>query len=547
MLAPLPARADELIVGALRDQDGAVVAGALVMALDARGAPLARDRSAADGTFALAPAVRPAAVLIAADDADPLRVRVPADGSPIAAIVRRHRSAAAVPTAGDLAALPAGSLAEIASVVAYRVAFPTLVSDRWLAGGRGVVTVEGLPFYRRGDGGDTTALLPTHAAGALTVRDALQAPWYGDRAGGGSIDVRLFDRSDAARMTNGDAVLALGRDAGVLGATSSDPDGSRTLYAAHGAARFGPLAASAVALGGTAAGTRYAGIGTELRAATQRVDLAAHLGFTRDDASTSGLRDDGSVVDFALDASGRGPNAIALRARWRQERGVLGATEAEHHDAALVFGTTRGGSARVAAALAVAYGAEEGYVSAPAAGAALLPSLALDAPLGSGWSVHAGTGVSTLGTPGYATARASLGEISLAYADHRRVRAELVAYAEGAAQPKGLNRGFAARLGWEFAPRLALRAWALRDGDRVAGTTQAYPGGALQSIAVGSLFDRDLVWLTWESAARVDVLLRARRLEANVRVPLGGRYALTLGTSRRRNATAALSLGLTAR
>ena len=98
----------------------------------------------------------------------------------------------------------------------YRVAFPTTISDRWLARGRGVTTVEGLPFYRRGDGGDATSLLPAHAFGALGVRDALQAPWYGDRAGGGVVDARLFDRADAVRATNRDAALALGRDPVVL-------------------------------------------------------------------------------------------------------------------------------------------------------------------------------------------------------------------------------------------------------------------------------------------------------------------------------------------
>ena len=57
---PFPAQADELVVGALRDQDGSVVAGAAVVALDAGGSVLARDRSAADGTFALTAPSRPA-------------------------------------------------------------------------------------------------------------------------------------------------------------------------------------------------------------------------------------------------------------------------------------------------------------------------------------------------------------------------------------------------------------------------------------------------------------------------------------------------------
>ncbi len=158
-------RADELVVGALRDQDGAIVAGAAITALDARGGVLARDRSASDGTFALSTATRPASVLIAAPDADPLRIAVPSDGSPITAIVRRYRAVDLVPSVADVAALPAGALSAVGAIAPYRISFPGSISDRWLDNGHGVTTVEGLPFYRRGDGGDTTSLLPAHAFG----------------------------------------------------------------------------------------------------------------------------------------------------------------------------------------------------------------------------------------------------------------------------------------------------------------------------------------------------------------------------------------------
>ena len=546
-IGSLPARADELLVGAVRDQDGAVVADAAVAGLDTGGRVLGRDRSAADGTFALTTPARPATVVITARDADVLRLTVPSDGSPLAAIVHRHRSTDLIPSVADIAALPAGSLSAVAAVVPYRVAFPTTISDRWLARGRSVTTVEGLPFYRRGDGGDASSLLPSHAIGSIGVRDALQAPWYGDRAGGGAIDVHLFDRSDTVRATNGDAAVAIGRPYAALAAASWDPDGTRRLFAARTSGTLGPVSADAVALFGTAQGTAYGGAGAQLRASGRTYDFGAHVALTADDASTNATRNDGSVADVAIDASGRGPNAIAIRARWRDERGMLGTADAAHHDAALVLGTTRGNTVRASAAVAFAYGDDHSYEMGTAHAFGVLPSLAIDAPLGGNWSAHAGAGAESLGTPGYAIARGSLGEAGIAYADRRRLRAEVFAYAEGTTAPTAVNRGIAAALGWEIAPRVSLRAWTLRDGDELEAQTAVYPGAPLQAVVVQRRFNRDIVWLTWDATARFDLLIRDGALEGSVRVPLGRRYALTAGSYLRNDATRTLSVGLAAR
>ncbi|HEY0382903.1 MAG TPA: carboxypeptidase-like regulatory domain-containing protein [Candidatus Elarobacter sp.] len=545
--AALPAQADELIVGALRDQDGAVVAGARVTALDAKGSVLARDRSAADGTFALATMARPSAVLVTADDAEPLRIPMPAGDAPLAGVVRRHRAADLIPTVADVAALPAGDLGAVGSVIPYRITFPGLLGDRWLARGRGVATVEGLAFYRRGDGSDTTSLLPAHAFGALDVHGALDAPWYGDRAGAGVVDARLFDRTDALRATNADAALELGRNPVVLAATSWDADGVRRLVAARANGALGPVTATVVALAGDAPGAHYAGAGAELHAATRTFDLGARLAVTTDVAG-SAVRDDGNVVAAVFDVSGRGPNAIAVRARLRDERGTFSTAAAEHRDVALVLGTTRGSAVRVAAAVALAYGDEDRYEAVPRRAFAVLPSLSLDAPLGANWTVHLGGGGSTLGTPGFGIARASLGEAGIAYTDRRRLRAELLAHAEGDSAQAAVNRGVAAAVGWEIAPRLSLRGWSLRDADRFEAAAAApYPGGPRRTISIGERFDRDVLWLTWDAPARFDLLLRNGTLEGSVRVPLGARYALTAGTFRRPDAKSAFSFGLVAR
>jgi hypothetical protein len=422
-----------------------------------------------------------------------------------------------------------------------------VISERWLSQGRGVTTVEGLPFYRRGDGGDTTSLLPAHAAGAIEVRDPLAAPWYGDRGGGGVIDLRLFDRTDAARVTTTDGALALGRDAALFAGTSSDADGTRRLLAAHGSQAFGPVNARAVALIGDTPSAHYSGAGLDVRAATRTLDLGARLAATSDDGSSTGLRDVGTVMDFAFDASGRGPNAIATRLRARYEHGVLGDLDSAHRDAALVFGTTRGNVLRATGAVAFAYGDAKSYDAGfTQHGLAVLPSLSLDAPLGAEWSFHAAAGASSLGTPGFAIARGSLGEAGLGFADHRRFRADVLAYTEGDAAPFAVNRGFAAALGWELAPRVSLRAWSVRDGDEIFGVS-AYPGGPNVPVDFRERFYRDVVWLTWDVPARIDVLLRAGVLEANARLPLSARYALTIGSFVRPNAKRMTTFGLVAR
>ena len=548
LLAASPALADELTVGALRDQDGAIVPGAAVTALDARGAVLARDRSAADGTFAVATPTRPAAIQVQADDAETLRLAVPADGSPLAVIVRRHRSADRLPSAADVAALPAGSLSGIAAAVPYRVAFPNAISDRWLSRGRGVTTIERLPFYRRTDGADGTSLLPAHAAGAIDVHGPLEAPFYGDRALGGVVDARLFDRADTARATNRDAALIAGRDPIVLAAASWDPDGERRLAAARANGQLGPFAATAVALIGDAPRTSYAGAAADLRAATQLRDLGAHVALTIDRSrESSGTRDVGNVADAAFDVAGRGPNAIAVHARWREERGSLGVIDSVHHDAALVLGTSRGNVVRVDAALAFAYGDEENYPSGYRVGYALLPALSIEAPIDPRWTFHAGASEGSLGTPGYAIARGSVAEAGFAYTDRRRLRAAVVAYSEGDGAPVAVNRGFAASLGWEIAPRVSLRAWTLRDGEDVEARAPIYPGGPLQTVAIGRPFRRDLVWLTWDAPVRFDVLVRAGALEGGVRIPLAPHYALNAGAYRAPTGVRVFSLGLSAR
>ncbi|MGD1067687.1 MAG: carboxypeptidase-like regulatory domain-containing protein [Vulcanimicrobiaceae bacterium] len=547
-LAGAGARAGELIVGALRDQDGRPVAGARIVGLDAAGTVVGRDRSAADGTFALDATVRPATLDIRADDTNPRRVTVPASG-PVVAILRRHRAVDLVPGVADIAALPAGDLASLASVAPERFTGYGTISDLGLGGGYGAVTIAGLPFYRRGDGADASDLLPDHATGSLTLTDPLQAAWYGDRAGGGVVDADPFDRQDDVRVTDRDAALVGGSDPTAILATSWDPDGVRQLAGVRASTALGPVQASFVALAGSSPEADYSGIGVDLRAATENLDLGAHVALTRDAAvptyDGAFTPDVGSVAEADLDASGRGPDAIAVRLRWRDEEDEDDGSSGGHDDGALVIGTTRGTTVRTTIALALAYGSDTSGEYRES-GLAVLPSLSIVAPLDADWTLHAGLGDSTIGTPGTAIARNALGEAGISYADHRRLLGDVFAFADGADDPQTLARGFAASLGWEVAPLLSLRTWAASDGEVSQMLLPAYDGGPPTPTPVDRDARRQLLWLTWDTPVRIDVLIRNGALEGAVRVPLSPRYALDVGSARR-GPTRILSIGVTGR
>jgi len=482
---------------------------------------------------------------IRADDSDALRVAVAPDG-PVIGIVHRHRAADRTPSAADVAALPASGFRSVASVVPYEVAGMSSISDGWLARGRGVTTLEGLPFYRRTDGADAGDLLPDHAIGSLAFADPLQAPWYGDRAGGGVLDARLFDRTDAARAGSDGYDLALGQTAALFGATSWGADGERRLIAARAPGAVGPLDASFVALLGAAPGDAYRGAGLTLRGATSALNLDAQLAVTGDAASGPAAPQSGSVLSIVVDGAGNGPDAIAVRARWRDERGAIGDMTTDHTDAALVAGVTRGpsGGPRLDAAIALTFGSELAYGGTSQTAAAVLPSLAYDVPLGAGWSLRSGYGASTLGTPGVALARSDLGEAGISYSDRRRFRAELIAYAEGDAAPAAFTRGIGGSLGWEIAPRVSLRAWLLGDGDAQNTVVVTYPGAPPAASTQLRTFRRDVVWLTWDAAERFDLLLRNGALEGSLRAPLGDRYALVVSSARNLRNVRVLSAGI---
>jgi hypothetical protein len=542
LLAPAArAQADELLVGSVRDQDGAVVAGAPVVALDAAGQPIGSDRTAGDGTFALSLSRTPETIVVSPNDARAARVHV-GGARPVIVTVTRWRAADLAPTPADVASLPSGSVGALASVAPYRIASARTISDRDLDRGLGVTEIEGLPFYRRSDGGDATALLPSHATGAFSLAAPIDALHYGDRALGGVVDARLFDRADDARATDRDLGGGGGSALAGFAAQSWDDDGERFVVASRASFNVAGATTQLVALGGTAPGARYAGFGANVNVATQRNDLVAQLVSTNDIGAFGVTDARGGVSGITVDLAGRGANALELAARAREERGAVDGTSYEHQDVALVLGTSRGRTVRVRATLALAYGHDTDETSGTLDGTALLPALTLDAPLGRNWDAHLGFTEATLGTPGTALARGRLGEASVRYADHRRLVGEVIAYAEGDDSPTASLRGIAASLGWEIAPRLSLRSWLVGDGTTLVTQTSPYV-----EQTTNRTVQRQLAWLTWDGPLRVDLLLRAGALEGALRVPLGSGLSLAVDSARTPLGARSLSIGLTFR
>jgi len=225
------------------------------------------------------------------------------------------------------------------------------------------------------------------------------------------------------------------------------------------------------------------------------------------------------------------------------------------------------GGAHVAATVAWDTGSDT-WSGADARGSALIGSLDGDVRLGARWTAQAG-GVSNLRIPTFAELpnsgpavpvdRSVLAEVSLAYTDLQRLRVAASAFRE---RTTGTGAGTVAGLGidtaWQIAPALALRSWLLAANQTIAlptpsvaapsvvarGAMSAVPGSpldaygsappaatALEDTAAFANVDRRLMWLTYESGIRVDALVRTGPLEGDVRIPIGGPYAVTLGTA----------------
>jgi len=572
-LVPSPVYADEaarLLVGSVRDQRGAAVAGADVTAFDARGHPEGHDRTDAVGTFAMK-------LLDAADFLDvrcphcrPARIALaPSGGNNVVVIVTRYEALESdVPSAADVAALPYGAPGAVLGLIPFVLPVNGGVSDRGLAGGRGLVLNDGAPLIDLAGGLSGLSYFPDRYAREIAVAGPEQAYRYGIDAGGGMFALD--------QLASGDS----------FGSADSGRESSLVLLPSFGAANAG----AGVSSDGTTvirrADADYAGAfaGGSLRAGFDATGALGASGTTASDASTARLsyatasRTYRTSFDvFASDAAYAASPAATydiqyLDADFRLERPgpvtLAAGTNLSRQSAAIGIGSSYGytyaDSGRVddvtgyveAHATAGRTSADAGLGLTDAAATdnfdvpreathiALLPSLALRTALGGGAYLRADYSESArvptlLETANLAQTvappleRGELADGAFGFDDGGRVRAEAIAYQE-------FTHGFDERrldglglsITWQLAPLLSVRTWSLR----------ASPLTFSSPLAPESDASRQVLWSTYLNPAglRFDAIAHrdaasgargAYALDAAALAPLASRVSLAAGTA----------------
>ncbi len=560
---PAAAAASELIVGAVRDTDGRAVAGATITAVDRSGVAVGRDRSAADGTFAI-DATRPAVtVAVSCAYCEPQHVAV---GGDVPVIVFVHRYAALRtrgPTSDDLAFLPYSRIADVFSLVPFAVTAGSGVSDRGLAGGRGLVLIDDVSSYRIDGGGDPGSGTVARAATELELRSPLTAPVYGDRAAGGTFVARTL-RGSAGAVDVGPA-----RDA------AFDIAGSRAAASIAGAhdsvgdrSRLAALIALPVAGGslGLQAGVRAdpaanaAAFGLNYATGSRRYETFGSLVATHQSLDFDGLAIGAGDLRADVHVRNRGPLGVEFGARYRAASAAtvaIATAGGRESESAVYLDARRSGErSSVDAALALQHDDATPAVAGRSSNSALIGSVSYEVALAERFRLHLGVGSSTAlpvlaGRPSPPIGRVGLFESSLAYDDARRVHGELIAYGEHSEGGISTNlRGVGATVAWQVAPRIALRGWLLGAG------SVAYPAGSGLYATANPYADpsaggsptqpihRSLLWLSYTNGVRVDGLIRNGRIEGDLGVPIGGRVWVVVGTARRADGVREATIGL---
>jgi hypothetical protein len=550
------ARADTLLTGAVRDQNGVALAGARVTAYDAAGQRTGTDVALPDGTFAIAAPQPPAQIGVSCDYCRSLR-RTVEPGLPVVVIVERFPALTGRgPSPADIRALPYRGAADIASLQPFTAVENGRISDRGL-GYEGAVLVNGLPFYRAADANDLSTLVPAHSIDALNSAPPADAPVYGGYANAGIDDVRLRDPDVApSRFDLGEAsdVVARAQTPQVAAGYAASSDAGDDRQAAALDATFplagGRLAFDALDLSNPA--LRASGGSLAYATDSRRFTTAA--------AASATQSTDASLLTGSVFVRSRGPLQWEYGARaLRATSAVYGAPGAQFDAALYVRAARETGVSRLSATLAVDRGADSSDSEASGLhGTALVGSLGDDVRVGSHWSVHAGV-VSNQRIPTFAevsaaepiagaTARSLLFEQSLSYTDSRRLRITGIAYTQrtAAVVTQHVN-GIGIDAAWQMTPQLSLRTWVLRGNVSsipVTGAEVPYNPGLTTSTAAA--LTRRLVWFTYEKGVRVDALVRGGTLEGDVRFPLASRFAFSIGSAMY-NGRRVTTFGLTAR
>ncbi len=209
MLVAVPARAQvPLVVGSVRDRQGAPIEGALVRGETATGAALTATTDAA-GTFALeAPGV--VSLFVTCRYCEP--TRVPANpGEPIVAIVRRYQALAQDSlTTADLQSLPYAHVEQSLALQPFMLlaqssaAYPgSRLSDRGLSSSGSLLIDNGAANYDIAAGQSPYVFVPASYQQGAAFQSASNAYLYGDRAGGGVVELAPFVNGYSSEVATG--------------------------------------------------------------------------------------------------------------------------------------------------------------------------------------------------------------------------------------------------------------------------------------------------------------------------------------------------------
>ena len=575
--------ASSLLVGSVRDQSGQAIA-AEVVAYTSTGLVAGRDRSAADGTFAIVLSGPATSLTVSCFHCAPLNRALTGDG-PLALIVTRYRALdQSGPDPRDLQVLPYDDAGDAAGLGRFVIPIASgeriaSLSDRGLGRGRGLILDEGTPIYDPATGEGALFAYPAHSVGAIHPAPASRAFTYGGYAGGGAFALSRFGEDpapNAAWNPGPSAAFSFAERIGSLLpaiARSHDDDGVER--------RRADLGWASVFAGGTLRAD--AGLASQhpddLSIAEDRSRELASVSYATAarrsrtfigasayaDGSSFLLRPGGAVWttrSSSLEADARiehpAPIELDFGGSLRASSGefTVGATSgsANYANALGYIEASHAGRLSYDAAIAVSSLAISPsiYATVRAATVVLLPAASVTADLGGGFNIRGGGSTSvraptllelpaTVATNPYSIERGNLIETALSYDDARRFEIEATAYRQqltglGRRTLNGVGFGFA----WQVAPRLSLRAWTLHAASNDSGTSLLI---APYAALAGPSLERDVVWASYEAPGglRADAIVHQSTLplstgtsvDADLVAPLTRALGLTAGTAQR--------------
>jgi len=537
-----------LIAGSIRDQFGHPIAGARIESAD-RSVPEILGRTDADGTFAFeARGVK--VVDIRCSFCQSERVPVGSDGT-VVAIVRRFVAIAAnAPTPEDVASLPYGRAESILSLTPFvvlsdsRAAVPgPQLSDRGVSRDNGLLVDNGVVNYDIVAGISPFYTIPSHDTADVAVRGVQDAYRYGDVAGDGTFAIggdaqvhpklALFGGERALRFSFGNQTVSAGA------AYSADSLDQRSRVEGVANWERGDTAEFAGISSASGQHTSYGGdtISSSFSSARMEIEQRAPIEIDATLTADRGgyaiasplypVSAEWSDVDARVTMHSNAPIAAFATLAVRQSSGWYGSTSAT----GFLLATTRGQAQSIAGVrfrgrtleAIAAYGLNDvrydgAYLSEqPKAATANDAVLAFTYRPSSLWTLDASLGTSYRlptflelygNNPDSALSidRDRTLEATLQYSNNRRLRTAITALHRRA---NGFDAGSVSSLGamvaWQFAPKLSVRAWALRVMPDLHSSSSLLRFGIdPRRASVGS------TWVTYDNdgAFRIDAIWR---------------------------------------